>query len=248
MIKVLIAMTSVVSQHAANQAVLVSLADPLTQALAAWLSTFSSVTTLDVPEASQTNVPVHGGTAAQADSAAMTDSRTKEVVESTSTALDTASYGSSFTAQKPATSALTVRLKGPKQPSLLTAKLKGSMPTQADTLGASASGNLSGPPQDTASSQRAESSKRIEMREDGEVQLAWRFIYHLLLHLPVEVLRGRQDFWMKHAVGLPELMQSCIGVAVMQAPTVSHHHVMKLGFTVVKEPRVSQCNMVKHAL
>ena len=234
MIEVLIAMTNVISQHAANQAVLVYLAESLTQALAAWLSTFPSMTTPDAPEASLTNVPVYAGTAAQTDLAAVTNSRTNE--ESTNTAPPTASYDSAVTAQNLATSALTARLKGPKQPSLLTAKLKGSMPIQADTLGASASANPSCPPQATASTERAESSNNStsQRHEDGEVQLARRFVYHLLLHLPVEVLRSRQDFWMEHAVGLPELMQSCIGVAIMQAPTVSYRYVAKLGITVVK--------------
>lgn len=237
MIGVLIALTNVVSQHAANQALLVSLAEPLLAALAAWLSTFPSTTTLettDAPEASLTSVPVNASTA-QSASAARENSRTKE--ESTSTPPPTVHYESSITAQKVATSALTARLKGPKQPSLLTAKLKGrSRPTKADTLDPSASISLCGPPQDTVSSQRVEFSKRSERREDSEVQLAKRFIYHLLLHLPVGVLKGRQAFWMEHAVGLPELMQSCLGVAVVQAPTVSHYHLVQTVIAAVTAP------------
>lgn len=59
------------------------------------------------------------------------------------------------------------------------------------------------------------------------MQLGRRFVYHLLLHLPVDVLRERQAFWMEHAVGLPQLMHCCLGVAVMQEPTVSPHYIVK---------------------
>lgn len=234
MIEVLIAMTNVVSQHEANQAVLGSLARPLSEALAAWLSTFpSTLQATDTPEASLTNVP-GASTAAQTDSAAMRNNIIVEE-ECDGTAPHTAPHESSLMASKPATSALTARLKGQKPPSLLTSKLKGSMPTKGDTRDPSGSAHPSGPAQNTASTQRAESGKESTSKrpEDGEVQLARRFVYHLLLHLPVEVLRGRQDFWMEHAVGLPELMQSCIGVAVMQEPIVSYHHSLKLRVAVV---------------
>ena len=234
MIEVLIAMTSVVSHHAANQALLVSLAEPFTEALAAWLSTFSSETlgTTDAPEPCLSNVPssVIASAMAQSPSTASKNMRTAE--ESRSAAAHAALHDSTLAASKPAPSALTAklkgpkqpslltaRLKGPKQPSLLTAKLKGSMPNNADTQD---------PPQGTVSAQRAESSKKSASRrpEDGEVQLARKFIYHLLLHLPVEALRDRQDLWMEHALGLPDMMQSCLGVAVMQASTVSRHRVV----------------------
>ena len=251
MVEVLIAMTNVVSQHAANQALLVSLARPLTEALAAWLSTFPlTLQTTDTPEASVTHVPLSASTAAQSDSAAMKQIRTAE--ESVGTALHTAPHEPSLMASKPASSALTARLKGQKQPSLLTAKLKGSMPsaTKAASQDPSGSANPSGPAQDTASTQGAESGKKSTSQrpKDGEVQLAQRFIYHLLLHLPVEALQGRQDFWMEHAVGLPELVQTCIGVAVLRGPTVSHCHILKLRVAVVQALTVSHYNIVKHLI
>ena len=221
MIEVLIAMTNVVSQHAANQALLASLAEPLTQALAAWLSTFPS--TLEAthnPEASLTHVPFPASTSAQSDPAAMKTSKTEE--KSISTGVN----DSSKKAKKLAPSALTVRLKGPKQPSLLTAKLKDSKPIKADTLDQSPSANPTRPSQGSISAQRGEPSKGGKGHDDGVVQLARRFIYHVLLHMPVEVLSSRQEFWMKHAVGLPELMQSCLGVAILQVPGVSYGPVV----------------------
>lgn len=68
--------------------------------------------------------------------------------------------------------------------------------------------------------------KAVPIEGDGlpdplEVQLARRFTYHVLLHLPAASLEDRQGFWVKHAVGLPELMQCCVEVAVMQSHQVS---------------------------
>ena len=59
--------------------------------------------------------------------------------------------------------------------------------------------------------------------DDTEAQLARRFAYHVLLHLPAAALKERQDVWMEHAVGLPPLMQSCLEVAAVQAPRVLLH-------------------------
>lgn len=219
MIEVLMAMTDVVGQHAANQAQLVSLAEPLTKALAAWLSTFPLVNleATDAPAASLTEGPSCGSTSTQSDTAALTNSSTW--AEPKSTAHPTAAHDSSCNTQK-TTCALTSRLKAPKQISLLTAQLRNTAPSKAETLAPSA------PPQGAASNQRGKSSKKRQRHEDEEVQLARRFAYHLLLHLPVDVLKDRQAFWMEHAVGLPQLMHCCLGVAVMQEPTVSQHHTV----------------------
>lgn len=228
MIELLIAMTNVVSQHAANQALLVSLAEPLTEALAAWLSTSPSTTlkATDAAEPPMTKVPSCASTSAQSDMAATKNSSTGAKPQSTAT--HTAAHDLSCKAQKPVTSALTSQLKGPKQPSLLTAELKESTQPKAETRDPSVNASPSASPRDAASTQRGESSKNSQRQEEPEVQLARRFVYHLLLHLPVDVLRDRQAFWMEHAVGLPELMQDCLGVAVMQEPTVSQqHHMVK---------------------
>lgn len=134
MIEVLIAMTNVVSQHAANQALLVSLSDPLTKALAAWLSTFPSSTleATHTPESPLTSVPSCASTSARTDIAAL-ERNNSTGAEPNSTAPHTAAHDSSCNAQKLPTSALTSQLKAPKPQSLLTAKLKDSTPPRAKT-------------------------------------------------------------------------------------------------------------------
>ena len=258
MIEVLIAMTNVVSQHAANQALLVPLSEPLTEALAAWLSTFPSITpeAANPPQSPLTSLPSCTGTSAQSDMTAL-KKNSSTGAEPNSTAPHTAAHDSSCNAQKLPTSALTSQLKMPKQPSLLTAKLRDSTPIKTKTLDPSASASPSASvslPHAAASTQRGETSKKSHRQEeDGEVQLARRFVYHLLLHLPVEVLRDRQAFWMEHAVGLPELMQCCLGVAVMQDPTVSqHHHIVNIALvefcTLNPVTHVKLCVDVTHVM
>ena len=123
---------------------------------------------------------------------------------------------------KPATSVLTSQLEGPKATALQTGMLKNTMPIEADTLDPCISQDPAEPPaQGSSSAQEGGSSEwSMGVEEDVQVQLARRFIYHVLLHLPVEVLRARQAFWMDHAVGLPDLMQICLGLALLQAPQV----------------------------
>ena len=75
----------------------------------------------------------------------------------------------------------------------------------------------------SSSPQRSESAESEGVHDDDlEVQLARRFTFHVLLHLPAASLKPRQATWMEHAVGLPELMQCCVEVAVEQAPRVSN--------------------------
>ena len=214
MIEVLGAITSLVGQHALNQALLFSLAEPLTQALAAWLPTFPCTLHTDIPEASLPEAPARS----QSHLAAVKNSRTDD--KSHRPAINSAAKDSAEKAKQLATSVLTSRLKGSKEASLLTAQLKGGIPVpvNADTQQQSSRTNTCGLSQGSASRWRGERSKRCE---HGEVQLARRLVYHVLLHLPADVLKDRMAFWMEHAVGLPEPMQSCLGVAIAQASGVS---------------------------
>lgn len=261
MIEVLITMTNVITRHATNQALLATLAEPLTQALAAWLSSFPPLTDPSTSEGSLPELPSGARASAQSDSTAIQNTKTKGQPDSIT--FETAISDSLLKTEMPAKSALTLRLKGRKEPSLLTAKLKNTMPVEAehpdpsaigrpttsvltselegpkatalptgslqsttpiegDTLDPSASEDPATPPmQGSSSAQRGGAGEwSMGVEEDAQVQLARRFMYHVLLHLPVAVLRARQAFWMEHDVGLPELMQSCLGVAVLQAPEV----------------------------
>lgn len=122
MIEVLGAITSLVGQHALNQALLFSLAEPLTQALAAWLPTFPCTLHTDISEASLPEAPARS----QSHLAAVKNSRTDD--KSHRPAINSAAKDSAEKAKQLATSVLTSRLKGSKEPSLLTAQLKGGIP------------------------------------------------------------------------------------------------------------------------
>lgn len=262
MIAVLIALTNVVSQHATNQALLAALAEPLTQALAAWLPTFPKPPQIATPEASLTDGHSCARTSAQPDSAAVQNTKARGPTEGMT--FETVIVDPSKKTQKPAKSALTIRLKGPKKPSLLTAKLKGTMlfedavpeshasakpatsalasqlggpqattlltgnlkdntPIEPDILNLSASEDSTEPRRRGSASAQGGVSREwgVGLEEDMQGQLARRFTYHVLLHLPVEILKDRQAFWMEHAVGLPELMLNCLAVAAVQDPEVS---------------------------
>ena len=109
--EVLIAISNVVGQHPANQAILFSLAKPLTDALAYLLST--------LPKKTSTTLTYMAGSSTQ------TDSAEDQQQTSTGLAAQTAADASAEGRETPRVSALTQQIRGRKIPSALTAQLKG---------------------------------------------------------------------------------------------------------------------------
>lgn len=257
-------MSNVVSQHPANQAILSSLANPLTQALASFLCTLPSKLIPLSSEMASAHLP----------SQCCTDTQTELLVEinnstgkpSKTPAAQKAADDSLPNKQRMTMSALTEQLRSSRAASSLTAQLKGhatgnsSGPDQVNTRPGKASvataahmsqGSTSPQAPHSGSKQPANSALRLEIPhepeaetepsqgsssiqrsksagsdgmhgDDLEVQLARRFTFHVLLHLPAASLKDKQALWMEHAVGLPELMQCCVDLTVEQAPRVSH--------------------------
>ncbi len=53
-----------------------------------------------------------------------------------------------------------------------------------------------------------------------EVRLVRHFAFHVLMLLPVKVVKKRAGFWLQHVDGVPDLLHCCVKVATLQDPQV----------------------------
>ncbi len=58
------------------------------------------------------------------------------------------------------------------------------------------------------------------MQRQEEVRLVRHFAFHVLMLLPVEVVKKRAGFWLQHVDGVPDLLHCCVSVATLQDPQV----------------------------
>ena len=277
MMEILIAMTNVISQHTTNQALLASLAEPLTSALASFLCALPVNSLSAASKASVTQDPVGVGTHACSSPAGLrqTQTQTQTPRQPHSRAAEQEAGALMGSQPVPGMSALTMGLQchpfthhPTNRRSLLPARAHvkptlqktalathtarrqntrarshahSRVPQRPSTAAAFAAMHPLQSSDSTAPFELdfANSVKPVESREsvhgfelpqkpdsafggdtvpgagsvdDLEALLAKRFTFHVLLHLPADIVRERAGLWMQHAWGLPKLMRSCLGL------------------------------------